>query len=63
MAAPYWEMYRDTGGKYRWRLHASNGILVASSGESFSSKTALEIAILVAQNAAKGTKVVDKTAP
>lgn len=33
-------IYKDSGGNYRWRLRASNGQTVASSGESFSSKSA-----------------------
>jgi uncharacterized protein YegP (UPF0339 family) len=33
------EVYADTGGHYRWRLKASNGQTVASSGESFASKS------------------------
>lgn len=33
------EIYSDTGGNYRWRLKASNGQIVASSGESFDSKS------------------------
>ena len=33
------EIYADAGGNYRWRLVASNGQTVASSGESFASKT------------------------
>ncbi len=32
------EVYPDSGGKYRWRLEAANGQTVASSGESFASK-------------------------
>lgn len=36
------EVYADTGGSYRWRLRASNGQLVASSGESFSSRANAE---------------------
>jgi hypothetical protein len=32
------EIYADSSGNYRWRLRASNGQIVASSGESFSSK-------------------------
>ncbi len=31
------ETYADAGGSYRWRLKASNGQIVASSGESFDS--------------------------
>jgi uncharacterized protein len=32
------EIYRDAGGSYRWRLVSSNGQSVASSGEAFASK-------------------------
>lgn len=32
------EVYPDKGGKYRWRVRASNGKIVASSGESFHDK-------------------------
>jgi uncharacterized protein YegP (UPF0339 family) len=30
-------IYRDRGGKYRWRLVAGNGQTIASSGEDFES--------------------------
>jgi len=33
------EIYSDVGGNYRWRLKSSNGQTVASSGESFDSKS------------------------
>lgn len=33
------EIYADSGSKYRWRLKASNGQTVASSGESFDSRS------------------------
>jgi uncharacterized protein YegP (UPF0339 family) len=32
-------VYADTGQKWRWKLVASNGQTIASSGESFSSKS------------------------
>lgn len=47
------EAYEDIGGKWRWRLLAADERIVASSGESFSSKSA-------ALRAAKG---VQATAP
>jgi uncharacterized protein len=31
-------VYEDAGGKYRWRLKADNGQIMASSGDSFFSK-------------------------
>jgi uncharacterized protein YegP (UPF0339 family) len=33
------EIYADTAGNYRWRLKSSNGQTVASSGESFDSRS------------------------
>jgi uncharacterized protein len=33
-------VYKDTAGNWRWRLKAGNGQRVATSGESFSSKSA-----------------------
>lgn len=42
-------VYPDAGGNYRWKLVASNGQTTASSGESFSSKSA-------AKTAAEGVK-------
>ena len=33
------EVYKDAAGKYRWRLIDDNGKNVASSGESFASKS------------------------
>jgi uncharacterized protein YegP (UPF0339 family) len=39
MAKAKFEVYADTGGKYRWRLKDGNGEKVASSGESFDSKS------------------------
>lgn len=32
-------IYEDSGSKYRWRLVAGNGQTVASSGESFDSRS------------------------
>lgn len=33
------EIYPDKAGAYRWRLVASNGQIVAASGEAFDSKS------------------------
>jgi uncharacterized protein len=32
------EVYKDKSGEFRWRLKASNGQTIASSGEGYSSK-------------------------
>jgi uncharacterized protein YegP (UPF0339 family) len=34
------EVYKDKGGEYRWRLVAPNGKSIADSGEGYSSKQA-----------------------
>ena len=48
------EVYADAAGKYRWRLIAGNGQIVASSGESFSDKSsATRAAQNVKDNAGK----------
>jgi uncharacterized protein YegP (UPF0339 family) len=38
MADPKFVIYADRSNSYRWKLVASNGQTVASSGESFASK-------------------------
>lgn len=47
------EIYADSAGKYRWRLKDNNGEKVASSGESFDSKS----------NARRAAQNVKDTAP
>jgi uncharacterized protein len=50
------EIYPDASGQYRWRLKASNGQIVASSGESFDSHSnAKRAAENVKQNAASAS--------
>ena len=59
------EVYRDKSGGYRWRLKASNGQNIASSGESYSSKTSCLDAIeSVRRHAAKAEvrELIDKSA-
>jgi uncharacterized protein YegP (UPF0339 family) len=52
------EIYADAGGSYRWRLVASNGQTIATSGESFSSKAnATRAAENVRDNAGAATVV------
>ncbi len=45
--------FQDTGGSWRWRLIDDNGEKVASSGESFDSKS----------NAKRAAENVKETAP
>ena len=52
-AKPKFEIYADSAGKYRWRLKDSNGVKIASSGESFDSES----------NARRAARNVKATAP
>jgi uncharacterized protein len=53
MATPKFEIYADSAGKYRWRLKDGNSTIVASSGESFDSKS----------NAKRAAENVKSTSP
>ncbi len=52
MAAKF-EMYKDTKGEFRWRLVASNGQTIATSGEGYKAK----------ESAKAGIESVKKNAP
>ena len=52
MAAKF-ELYKDKKGEYRWRLVASNGQAIASSGEGYTTK----------ESAKAGIESVKKNAP
>ena len=51
------EVYKDRSGKYRWRLRATNGEIIASS-EAYSSKAACEGGIGAVKREAGKAKVV-----
>jgi uncharacterized protein YegP (UPF0339 family) len=53
MAKPKFELYQDTGGSWRWRLLDGNSVKIASSGESFESRS----------NAKRAAENVKTTAP
>ena len=53
------EIYKDAGGNYRWRLFAANNVQVAASGESFSSKAAAKGGAEATQRAAAGAEFVE----
>lgn len=52
MAAKF-EVYKDKKGEYRWRLVASNGQAIASSGEGYTTLTSVK----------NGIESVKKNAP
>jgi len=47
------EVYSDKRGEFRWRLKATNGIVIASSGEGYKAK----------RDCLKGIASVQKNAP
>lgn len=54
------EVYKDSSGKYRWRLKASNGEVVAT-GEAYESKASAINGTEAVQRAANGATVTDQT--
>ncbi|MFJ4094711.1 YegP family protein [Kitasatospora sp. NPDC089913] len=52
------EVYEDAGGKYRFRLKAGNGEIVAT-GQGYASKDAAHKGVEAVQRAASGASVVD----
>jgi uncharacterized protein YegP (UPF0339 family) len=52
MAAKF-QIYKDKKGEFRWKLIASNGQMIANSGEGYTSK----------DNAKNGIESVKKDAP
>ena len=52
------ELYQDKAGKYRFRLKASNGQVIAV-GEAYESKAAAESGIESVQKNAPGAPVVE----
>jgi uncharacterized protein len=51
------EIYKDVGGQYRFRLKSRNGEIVAT-GESYPTKAAAKKGVQAVQRAADGAKVV-----
>ncbi|MEO1065369.1 MAG: YegP family protein [Actinomycetota bacterium] len=55
------ELYQDKGGKYRFRLKASNGQIIAV-GEAYNTKKSALNGIASVQKNAPDAKIVDETA-
>lgn len=55
------ELYQDRGGKYRFRLKAGNGQIIAV-GEAYNSKSSALNGIESIRKNAKGAKLDDQTA-
>ena len=54
------EMYKDAKGEYRWRLVASNGQAIASSGEGYKSKESAKAGIESVKKNAPEAPIVEK---
>jgi uncharacterized protein YegP (UPF0339 family) len=54
------ELYTDASGKYRFRLKAGNGEIIAS-GEAYNSKAAALNGVASVKNNAPGASTVDLT--
>ena len=59
MAAKF-EMYTDSKGEFRWRLVASNGQTIATSGEGYKSKDSAKAGIASVKKNAPEAEVVEK---
>ena len=55
------EVYKDTGGEYRWRLQDTNHKIIADSGEGYSSKQKCLDGIEDVRQCVPGATINDKT--
>jgi uncharacterized protein len=58
MAAKF-ELYKDKKGEFRWRLVASNGQAIASSGEGYKTKESAKAGIDSVKKNAADSPVVE----
>ncbi|WP_267639221.1 HVO_2922 family protein [Haloarchaeobius amylolyticus] len=59
MAKATFELFTDRKGEYRWRLRHDNGNIIATGGESYSSKASAKKNIESVQKNAGGADVVE----
>ena len=55
------EVYADKSGEFRWRLLATNGKSIATSGEGYTEKRGCLRGIEIVRELAPGAKVDDQT--
>ena len=60
MAAEF-ELYKDRGGEYRWRLQAENNKNIADSAEGYEAKADCEHGIALVRALAPTVPLNDKT--
>ncbi|QDT63512.1 YegP family protein [Calycomorphotria hydatis] len=56
------EVYTDKKGEYRWRLKATNGRQIASSGEGYKARADCMKGIASLQKNAPGAKIIEEEA-
>lgn len=61
-AGATFEIYQDARKEYRWRLKASNGQVVATSGQGYKSRADCRHGVEVVQREAAGARVEEVTA-
>lgn len=54
------ELYKDAKGEFRWRLVASNGQMIANSGEGYKSKDSAKSGIESVKKNAASAAIEDK---
>ena len=59
MAAKF-ELYTDAKGEFRWRLIASNGQMIANSGEGYKTKVSAKAGIESVKKNAPAAEIVEK---
>jgi len=59
--AATFEVYKDKGGEYRWRLRMQNTKVIATSGEGYGTKQACEAAIESVKKNAADAPVEEKS--
>jgi len=60
-AMPKFEIYKDSAGKFRWRLKAPNGEIIASSGEGYESKDSCKNGIQSVKTNAPKAQITEMT--
>jgi uncharacterized protein YegP (UPF0339 family) len=55
------EIFKDNKKEFRWRLKASNGLIIATSGEGYVAKADCEHGLELVKKDAAAAKVDDKT--
>ena len=55
------ELYKDSGGEFRWRLRAENNKIIATSGEGYKNHSDCAHGIELVRRQAAGANLEDQT--